>query len=82
MRKAIPITTRLPLVERPLYNSSMDNVVRNVKDIDSSDRQALEHVLGLPLDDNQQVVIRVVNPTATPVKDLNGASSAPAALPE
>jgi hypothetical protein len=38
----------------------MENVVRNVRDIDSADRQALEHMLGQQLRENQQLVIRVV----------------------
>lgn len=36
-------------------------IIRNVGDIDSQDRQALEHVLGYELRANQQLVIRVVN---------------------
>ena len=39
----------------------MDDVIRNVTDIDSADRQALEHVLGKRLGANQQVIISVVN---------------------
>jgi hypothetical protein len=37
----------------------MESVTRNVKDIDSADRLALEHVLGQPLSESQQVVIHV-----------------------
>jgi hypothetical protein len=39
----------------------MDAVVRNVGEIDAHDRQALEHVLGQTLRENQQIVIRIVN---------------------
>ncbi len=39
----------------------METVIRNVGDIDSHDRQALEHVLGQTLRANQQLVIRIVN---------------------
>ena len=39
----------------------MENIVRNVKDIDTADRRALEHVIGLQLAENQQLVIHVVN---------------------
>jgi hypothetical protein len=39
----------------------MDTVVRNVDEINAHDRQALEHVLGRALRENQQLVIRVVN---------------------
>ena len=39
----------------------MDSVTRNVKDIDSTDRQALERLLGYSLRENQQLIIKVVN---------------------
>jgi hypothetical protein len=43
----------------------MESVIRNVRDIDSRERQALEHVLGRQLRENQQVIIQVVTvPTA------------------
>ncbi len=38
----------------------MESVIRNVRDIDSSERQALEHVLGRRLRENQQIIIQVV----------------------
>jgi len=40
---------------------SMDTVIRNVDEIDAHDRQALEHVLGQSLRENQQLVINIVN---------------------
>ena len=39
----------------------MDTVIRNVDEIDAQDRQALEHVLGQSLRENQQLVIQIVN---------------------
>jgi hypothetical protein len=39
----------------------MDKVVRDVRNIDQADREALEHVLGQSLGDNQQIVIDVVD---------------------
>ena len=39
----------------------MTTITRNVAKINTADRQALEHVLGHSLRDNQQVVIQVVN---------------------
>lgn len=39
----------------------MNAITRNVKDLDSADRQAIEHVLGQQLDENQQLMIRVVS---------------------
>ena len=38
----------------------METVTRNVKDIGTADRQALEHVIGRNLADDQRVVIRVL----------------------
>jgi hypothetical protein len=39
----------------------MDKIIRDVRDIDVADRQALEHVIGQRLRENQQVIINVVN---------------------
>ena len=39
----------------------MEDIVRNVRDIDTADRRALEHVIGQHLAENQQLVIHVVN---------------------
>lgn len=37
----------------------MENIVRNVRDIDAGDRHALEHVVGQALRDNQRLVIQI-----------------------
>lgn len=39
----------------------MESIVRNISEIDMADRRALEHVLGQPLRENQQIVIHVLN---------------------
>lgn len=39
-----------------------DLVSFNVKDIATSDRQVLEHVLGISLQNDQQLVVQVVGP--------------------
>jgi hypothetical protein len=44
----------------------MQPLVRNVNDIDSADRQAIEHLLGRPLDADQNVFIMAFTPGATP----------------
>ena len=44
----------------------METVIRNVGDIDAHDRLALEHILGHRLQENQQLVIRVVNLQVAP----------------
>lgn len=62
----------------------MENVIRNVRDIDRADRQALEHVLGQRLRENQQLVIGIVNldVTAPPAETSRGEATAGATLPE
>lgn len=37
----------------------MENIVRNVRDIEGGDRRALEHVVGQSLRDNQRLIIRI-----------------------
>lgn len=39
----------------------MEKIIRNVHDIDAPDRQALEHVIGQRLSENQQIIVSVVN---------------------
>jgi hypothetical protein len=38
----------------------METVIRNVRDIDSAHRQALEHVVGQRLGEHDQIIINVV----------------------
>ncbi len=37
----------------------MESIVRNVRDIDTGDRHALEHVVGQALRDNQRLIIQI-----------------------
>ncbi|MEQ8787273.1 MAG: hypothetical protein RIC55_13290 [Pirellulaceae bacterium] len=61
----------------------MKNAIRNVRDIDQADRQALEHVLGQPLHENQQLVIGIVDLEATqPKKPQAGPGAERPALPD
>jgi hypothetical protein len=39
----------------------MENIVRNVRDIDTGDRHALEHLVGETLRDNQRLIIQIVS---------------------
>jgi hypothetical protein len=39
----------------------MEKVIRNVAEIDSADRRAIEHLIGKDLAAHQQVIISVVN---------------------
>jgi hypothetical protein len=39
----------------------MEKVIRNVAEIDSADRRAIEHLIGKHLAEHQQVIISVVN---------------------
>ncbi len=41
--------------------ASMEKVVRNVADIDTADRRALEHVIGKRLSETEQLIISIVN---------------------
>jgi hypothetical protein len=62
----------------------MESVTRSVRDIDTADRQAIEHVLGRHLSESQQIVIQVLNPEGRPAdKSSPGPQGTPAAvLPE
>jgi hypothetical protein len=44
----------------------MEPLLRNVDDIESADRQALEHLLGRPLEGDQKVFIMAFTPGKTP----------------
>src|SRR5205085_1531860 len=48
---------------RMSYNMDMDmkNIIRDVRDIDDGDRQAIEHVVGQSLRDDQRLVIQIVS---------------------
>jgi hypothetical protein len=55
----------------------MEDVIRNVNEIDSTDRQAIERLLGEPLRENQQVLIRVITSekeSSGTEKDVPGAA--------
>lgn len=40
---------------------SMEKFIRNVAELDTADRRAIEHLIGEPLAEQQQVIISVVN---------------------
>ena len=50
----------------------MKEIIRNVVEIEPTDRRALEHLLGQQLDDNQQLLLRVIGPVAPDVESANG----------
>ncbi len=62
---------------------NMETVIRNVGEIDAHDREALEHVLGHALRENQQLVIGIVNleiqsePVQEPAHCANGSPALP-----
>lgn len=60
----------------------MESVIRNVRDIDTGERRALEHVLGQQLQENQQVIIQVVTLGIEPEKHEDGESLRARQLPE
>jgi hypothetical protein len=52
----------------------METVVKNVRDLDLSDRSALERVIGHQLRETQQVIVNVVNlDLAAKTETANGA---------
>ena len=59
----------------------MEAVVRNVRDLDQTDRSALERVVGCQLRETQQVIVKVVNldlgATALETADRKGAADVP-----
>jgi hypothetical protein len=52
----------------------MDAITRNVRDIDQADRDALEHVIGQSLREDQQVVIsvRIASPPPSQSTEASG----------
>lgn len=54
----------------------MESIIRNVRDIGSADRRALEHVIGQDLLEDQQIVICVVGIGAPPVSETPPSSAA------
>lgn len=52
------------------YNSEMESIIRNVRDIETNQRRALEQVLGQKLQENQQIIIQVVTPVKEPEQRL------------
>jgi hypothetical protein len=51
----------------------MESIIRNVRDIPTDDRHALEHVIGHRLRENQQIIIQVMTP-----RDQDGGGVGPA----
>lgn len=44
----------------------MESIIRNVRDLEADNRHSLETVLGRPLQDDQQIIIRVLTPDVEP----------------
>jgi hypothetical protein len=57
----------------------METITRNVRDIPASDLQALEHLIGIPLHPDQQVILQVVE--VEPGRDAIAYGSGEAKLP-
>ncbi len=60
----------------------METVIRNVRDIDSRERQALEQVLGQHLKDNQKIIIQVVTLQSEPNENEGTVQTSGAQLPD
>lgn len=67
---------------KPTNNVDMEPVIRNVRDIDTANRQAIEHVIGRELGEDQKVIIQVVPATVEPADTAGDTPSAPGRLPE
>lgn len=60
----------MPNVQVQCYDGNMDTTTtKNVMDIPASDRQALEHLLGTPLEPQQRVMIFSYTPGKLPADD-------------
>ena len=59
----------------------MESIVRDVSQIESPDREALEHMLGQQLREGQRVLIRVVSFAPSAVEPLPAPVGEAAALP-
>lgn len=47
------------------YNSPMETIVHNIRDLSGVERSAMERLVGHALGENQQVVIHVVSPESS-----------------
>jgi hypothetical protein len=58
---------------------AMESIIRSVKDIETDDRRALEHVIGRGLDEDQQLVIQVISPnnSSTDSPEVPGSPALP-----
>lgn len=52
----------------------MEDIVRNVRDIEADDRHALEHVVGQALRDNQRLIIQIAEVDVSPEAGPAGTS--------
>jgi hypothetical protein len=52
----------------------MESVVRNVREIESNERQVYEHVLQQKLQDHQHVIVRVINVGVEPPPHVRDAA--------
>jgi hypothetical protein len=50
----------------------MEPITRQVRDIDAEERRVLEHVIGQPLKENQEVIIQVVTPGPAAQEEPHG----------
>src|SRR5258708_7367508 len=70
-------TSTLPVSDSTWYNLDMEPIIRNVRDIDSSERRVLEQVVGRQLQENQQVIIQIVTLGKEPAEDEKQGNATP-----
>jgi len=89
MLRAVQVCDRFPsfnlyLPRKPLlrlgiwpYNSSMEKITRNVRELENNERRVYETALGQQLRDNQQVIIQVITVGASEEKEKVGSGGQP-----
>ncbi len=60
----------------------METIVREVRDLKAPDRQAIEHVIGRTLSEDQKVIFQVVPASVGPAAAGGQPTPAPGQLPE
>jgi hypothetical protein len=60
----------------------MENIIRDVRDMDNGDRRVIEHVVGQSLRDNQRLVIQIVTMDLSETPPPTGQPTAAGQLPE
>lgn len=66
---------------RASYNTGMESIIRNVKDLPREERRVYEDVLGHELRENQQIILQVITLHEPPEEPTSGVAQT-GTLPE